>query len=315
MIWFNLFLSRFSFLRILSSRSLSLRFLPRNFFTICVFFSFIFSTILLSGCSSFAEAVLLCGPKKGKECSELPEYCKKLEELCPGPELNAAAKIGGLRTASLRDIALSVGARGGLSYRACEINKILLKQEHLLNRVYNFNAMLLDKNILPPVLIEGRNTLQLTGTDAIRIADRNYQILRQAKFVTLAPTWRDYLWMNYPPPEIPHGVMLPKSQAERMLWKRFLDEGWRCGITQADTIFRENIGRLKRDYEGMIRYKTLLAQCMVSPPYVAELDMGVTGGGSDMTVNDRVLRITAFPALQNDSRTWKTEIIPSDVYE
>ena len=54
---------------------------------------------------------------------------------------------------------------------------------------------------------------------------------------------------------------------------------------------------------------------LVSPPYVAELDMGVTGGGSDMSVNDRVLRITAFPALQNDSRGWKTEIIPSDVYE
>ena len=102
-----------------------------------------------------------------------------------------------LRTASLRDIALSVGAqRGGLAFRACEINRILLKQETLLNRVYNFNAMLLDKNILPPVLIEGRNTLQLTGNDAIRIADRTYQIQRQAKFVTLAPTWRDYLWMN-----------------------------------------------------------------------------------------------------------------------
>ena len=51
---------------------------------------------------------------------------------------------------------------------------------------------------------------------------------------------------------------------------------------------------------------------MVSSPYVAETDMGVTGGGSDLTVSDRVLRITAFPTLQNDSQNWKTEIIPHE---
>jgi len=97
-----------------------------------------------------------------------------------------------------------------------------------------------------------------------------------------------------------------------MIWKKYVDEGWKCGIQQADTIFRENVGRLKRDYEGMVRYRTLLAQYMVSPPFVAQLDMGVTGGGSDLTVNDRVLRITAFPALQSDSHIWKTEITPNE---
>jgi len=51
---------------------------------------------------------------------------------------------------------------------------------------------------------------------------------------------------------------------------------------------------------------------MVSPPFVAELDMGITGGCSDMTVNDRVLRITAFPCLQNNGQEWKTEITPHE---
>ena len=83
-------------------------------------------------------------------------------------------------------------------------------------------------------------------------------------------------------------------------------------MQQAELIYKENLGRLKRDYEGMIRYRTLLAQNMVSPPFVGQLDMGVTGGGSDLTVNDRILRITALPALQADSRNWKTEIIPHE---
>ena len=52
-------------------------------------------------------------------------------------------------------------------------------------------------------LTEARNTLQLSGNDAIRIADRTYKIEHQAKFVTLAPTWREYLWMSYTPPGTP----------------------------------------------------------------------------------------------------------------
>lgn len=220
--------------------------------------------------------------------------------------------VSAMRIQSIRDSALSMGARGGLASRAKQINCILTKHEALLFRVFNFNAMLLDKNVLPPVLIEGRNTLNLTGTDAIRISDRLYQILAQAKFVTAAPIWRDYLWMAYTDPEMPDKSLLPRTRPERALWKRYINEGWAAGIQQGDLIFRENLGRLKRDYEGMLRYRTLLAQNMVSPPYVAQLDLGVTGCGTDMAVNDRVLRITAFPALQCDSRNWKAEIIPNE---
>lgn len=265
---------------------------------------FIFLAIgALTGCA-------IPSKKDKADCELTSVECSSIKNLCPGA--SKTGKIGAIRSQSIRDTALSMGARGGLAWKACEINRILLKQEKLLNRVFNFNGMLLDKNVLPPVLTEGRNTLQLSGGDAIRIADRTYQILRQAKFVTAAPTWREYLWMSYSPPENPDKSLLPKSQAERLLWKKYVDEGWKCGIQQAETIFRENVGRLKRDYEGMIRYRTLLAQYMVSPPFVAELEMGVTGGGSDLTVNDRVLRITAFPSLQNDSRSWKTEITPNE---
>jgi len=217
-----------------------------------------------------------------------------------------------MRYQAIRDTALGLGARGGLASRATHINQLLLKHEPLLYRLFNFYAMLLDKNVLPPVLVEGRNTLQLTGTDTIRIADRTYQILSQAKFVTAPPTWRDYLWLKYTSPEIPHKSLLPRNRDEKIAWKIFIDEGWQAGIQQADLIFKENMGRLKRDYEGMIRYRSLLAQNMVSAPYVAELDMGVTGGGPNMTVNDRVLRITAFPTLRPNSDSWTAEITPDE---
>jgi defect in organelle trafficking protein DotC len=220
--------------------------------------------------------------------------------------------IGAIRMQALRDTALSVGARGGLAWRASKINEVLIQHENMLFRIFNFNAMLLDKNVLPPVLTEARNTLTLGGTDTIRIADTTYQIVNQAAFVTAPPTWRDYLWLSYTSPEPPDRSLLPKSRDEKLIWKKYTEEGWKAGIQQADLIFKENMARLKRDYEGMIRYRTLLAKNMVSPPYVAQMDMGITGGGSDLTVNDRILRITAFPMLQNDGQEWKTEITPHE---
>ena len=221
----------------------------------------------------------------------------------------ADSKINNIRVQALRDTALSLGARGGLAARAQEINTVLLQFEPLLYRIFSFQGMLLDENVLPPVLIAGSNTLQLSGSGTIHIADQHYQILHQARFVTTAPTWRDYLWLSYQPPEPPHHTLLPKSRPEKILWEKFILQGWNSGLQQAELIFRENIGRLKRDYTGMIRYRTLLAQNMVSAPFIARAEFGVTGGGEKLTINDRLLTITAFPTLQANSSLWHTKLV------
>ena len=212
----------------------------------------------------------------------------------------------------LRDTALSVGARGGLAHRAKEINLSIENNAGLLNRVFNFNGMMLDNSVLPPVLTEGRNSLDLASDDVIRAADRNYRIIKQARFVTAIPNWRDYLLLNYETPEVPDKSLLPKNGAERVVWQRYIDEGWIAGVKQAELIFDEQVYKLTRDYNGMILYRTLLAKNMVSPPYVAKLDLGVTGSESGMNVNDRVLRITAKPGLNTDSKEWKTTVTRHD---
>lgn len=216
--------------------------------------------------------------------------------------------IGALRAQALRETALSLGARGGLAERAQFINNTLLNYEPLLAKIFSFYGLMLDDNILPPVLSEARNTLNLEDGSAIRVAERNYKIINQARFVTAPPTWREYLWMNYDIPELPDSSLLPRSKPERIVWEKDIQEGWEAGNKQADVIFRENINRLVRDFNGMILYRKLLAQNMVSEPFVAAMNMGITGDGNDMSVNDRVLRITAFPELQADGAGWKTEL-------
>lgn len=219
-----------------------------------------------------------------------------------------AFSISGLRYQALRDTALSVGARGGLAWRAKQIREKVYLHEAKMDRIFNFRGLMLDDNVIPPVLIEGRNTLEQPKCDILRVSDRQYMIIKHACFVTNPPTWRDYVGLEYPEPELPDRSLLPRDDSERKVWERYVQEGWQAGVIQANTIFLENIGRLKRDYEGMIRYHTLLAQNIVSKPFVARAELGVTGNANELAINDRVLRITIQPGFEQDSSRWEAEV-------
>lgn len=228
-----------------------------------------------------------------------------LERLSTRTVEGDSPNVSPIRLQALRDTAMTIGAQSGLSDRAKQLNEMLETRARHLDQVFNFNAMMLEQNVLPPVLVESRDNLNLASAETIRIADMTYQIADQARFVTAPPTWRSYLAMDYKKPPIPNVTLLPKDQQERLVWRKYIDKGWKQGSQQAEAIFKENLARLHRDYNGMILYRKLLAQNIVSAPYVAKTNLGVTGGGSNIRVNDQVLRITALPTLQADSKRWK----------
>lgn len=216
--------------------------------------------------------------------------------------------MGKIREMALREIALSLGAQSALAWRAKYINDQLVAQSRHLDSIYDFNSLVLEHNILPPVLLEGRNTLNLADTQNIRISDRTYKVTKQARFITTPPNWRQYLWMDYKKPEYPNVTLLPKTKEERQVWCYYIDKGWKNGIEQANTILEESIARLKEDFSGMIMYRKLLAMNMVSAPFVSHTDLGVTGDGGEIHIDDRVLRITALPALNINSNEWKAAV-------
>lgn len=209
-----------------------------------------------------------------------------------------------IRLQAVQETARSLGARSGLAHRGEEINDSLYVEEDQLDRIFSFQALLLENNILPPVLVESRDSLTLSTPNTLRVADRNYRIIKQARFVTLAPTWRDYLVMDERRPPLPDKALWPKTDEEREVWVENVEKGWFEGVHQADHIYTENMARLKRDYQGMVRYRMLLAQNMVSAPQVAHRELGVTGGGDELAINDKTLTIEALPALRADSKTW-----------
>lgn len=225
------------------------------------------------------------------------------------PTTFSTAGLNAMRVKVLEDTGMGIAAQGGLAWASERINARLIKDKWNLETIYNFNGMMLSHGVLPPVLVQGDNSLNLNDPNTIRVADRTYKIVQQARFATTPPNWRDYLWMSYPKPEVPHKFLLPRDKEESRIWTKAVRKGWDKGIQQAFNIFQQNLARLRRDYKGMILYRKLLEEKMISAPYVSRTELGVTGDGNDMRVNDQVLRITELPKLQTESERWKPIVV------
>jgi defect-in-organelle-trafficking protein DotC len=250
--------------------------------------------LLLIGCQRSQVNLGDTGSLRGIQAMSNSKYTR----------IQSKKKMGRIREMALKEMALSLGAQGGLAWRSKIIDEGLTRQTRNLDTIYDFNSLILEHNILPPVLLEGRNTLNLADAQSIRISDRTYKVSKQARFITTPPNWRQYLWMDYVKPEAPNVSLLPKTKAEKEVWCSFTEKGWKNGIDQANIILEENISRIKEDFGGMILYRKLLAMNMVSPPYVSHTDLGVTGDATEIHIDDRVLRITALPGLNVNSEEW-----------
>ncbi len=259
-----------------------------------------FIPLLLIGCSALNQN----GPMGNTDSLAGLQAMQNTQKTDP----RNAKSMSKIREMALKETALSVGAQSGLAYRAKIIDDQLIRQTRHLDTIYDFNALVLEHNVLPPVLLEGRNTLNLADTQTIRISDRVHKVYKQAHFVTTPPNWRQYLWMDYKKPDVPHVSLLPINKEEREIWSYYVGKGWQNGVDQGNTILEENIARIKEDFTGMILYRKLLAMNMVTPPYVSHTDLGITGDGAEIHIDDKVLRITALPALNMNSSEWKAAV-------
>jgi len=215
-----------------------------------------------------------------------------------------------IRLDAMREAGLSYGARGGLSWRTYYIRHEMEERAAYMDRVFDFRQLLIAAPsgllIEPPIITESVDAMMIgQGGQEAAVADRIYNIGRNARIVSTARTWRAYLERQWgviaPPPDL----LLPRSQEELEMWRNWVATGWDAGVEQADEIFQADLNKLASDYQGMVRYRMLLAQGMVSPPYALQVDRGVTGGGNEMRVGDRAVSITGLPQLQTGTQAWQ----------
>jgi len=215
-----------------------------------------------------------------------------------------------MRKAAQKEAALSYGARGGLAKRNFQIMERMQGFDKVLDRVFDFRALLIKAPsgllIEPPIIKESVNAVVVTNNgDEAAVADKVFDINKKAKIVTAPRDWRQYLiqsWSLVPPPP---RVLWPKNAMEQADWSTWVSQGWLAGTAQADEIFEANVNQLTADYNGMVRYRMLLAQDMISAPYAMHEDRGVTGNTSQMRVGDRAVRITGPSQFLTKAELWK----------
>jgi defect-in-organelle-trafficking protein DotC len=215
-----------------------------------------------------------------------------------------------IRLEASREAALSYGARGGLAWRTFEIRSELHGRDSYLDKVFDFRQLLIPAPsgllIEPPIISESINSMIIaTGGREAAVADRIYNISENARIVSAPRNWRNYLEREWGDVTPPPDLLRPSSAEEREQWVKWVREGWKMGVEQANEIFEQDLGELKAHFHGMVRYRTLLAQGMVSQPFALMVDRGVTGGGVQMLIGDRAVEITGMPGLIPGTEQWQ----------
>ncbi len=239
---------------------------------------------------------------------ETPPTLDDLKEIDQGED--EIPNGGVLRQQALREAALSYGARGGLARHTWEIMQQLQQNQSVMNSTFDFRQLLVPVGsgllMEPPIVNEADDASVVAdrGQQAAT-ADRIYRINQNARIVTAPRNWHAYLERDWGTVTPPPTLLLPQDDDERDEWRKWVAEGWAEGYQQADDIFQADLDRLVRDFTGMVRYRNLLAQGIITAPYAATQDRGVTGGGNEMRIGDEAITITGTSQLNPRPNQWK----------
>ncbi|MBF6615580.1 MAG: type IV secretory system conjugative DNA transfer family protein [Candidimonas sp.] len=221
------------------------------------------------------------------------------------PESEDESSEGGIRYKAIRQEGLRVGAQTGLAHRYEMIMEYMSAVEPKLNVVFSFNGFVNDGRLLVPAVTEAPNRfVRDEQSGEVRVIRNAYTVEEEARIVSVVPTWRDYLWQEYSYPEKPHRSLLPRTDAEVKAWEQAINEGWRAGVHQADTIYSDRLAMLTRAVEGRNLYKTLESKNMFSPAALQAVSNRVTFNGRTMNVGEVIYTINT-PGNYTSSGSWR----------
>ncbi len=203
-----------------------------------------------------------------------------------------------LRERMVRDAARTISFQKAVALRYQELNKACEERADLLGSIFSFSSLLIDGHILPPVLGFAGPVHTLHDADSASTVDETYTIRSQARLVSTAPSWRDYLTQHFDALEI-RPECLPKNSGERSIWQDAVRSGWAQGRAQAEEVFQQNMERLTADYRGMLRFTMLHKRGLVSLPVMARGHIPIKVGRTTLDINQTVFRLTRPSLFQN----------------
>ena len=267
---------------------------------------FLAAALALTACAAPQRAAQAPAPAAEAPAASPSEAGIRIES--PGGD---APKVAALRARALRDAALGRGSRMGYARRAWEIRQDLRRRAAELDREFAFERVVADAPagagyIVPPVVARALDAFRMDGgATQASVADEYLSIAAPGRLAPAAPSWRDYLLFEAPKAETAPASPAPADAHERSLFSEWLEEGWRAGAAAADGERHRRLARLRRDYGGMLQYRRLVALGMMDRIVVRDADFGVTGGGGEMRVGSRTVRIVSEAEFSADPSRWR----------
>ncbi|WP_413484612.1 type IV secretion system DotC family protein [Morganella psychrotolerans] len=210
----------------------------------------------------------------------------------------------------LTEAGKTVGFRGGKAERSFEIQDVLERKSPTLDRLYDFRILISNQGWLPPVIDEAIDVAHISS-DQIRTANKVYEILQPARFVSNPPSWRRWLLIGLSSiPEIgPESDVLTENSEQKRVWKNAVRQGWLEGRESADFILEANFNRLTRDYKGMLIYSQLLRQGFITAPIVSDQQQTVSGDKQKLTTGERLRKLKQPAEFVTDKTKWRPVIL------
>ena len=212
-----------------------------------------------------------------------------------------------LRPRALRETAEKIGVQEAFRKRYGELQAKCQEQRTSLDRMFNFQPLLLHGgHVIPPVVVSADKYTDISKVDEMVMVGNSYRILKPARFVSVPPSWRDYLLLadNALDVEEPHPAMLPMSSKEVDIWKSGVYEGWKTGMEHADRLFERSLNELKRDFTGLMQYKILSLKGFISVPMISEGHYAVKVGSDTLEFDQQTFRITEPSSFKSRDK-WK----------
>lgn len=228
-----------------------------------------------------------------------------------------ATAFSGMREQAIYEAAYTVALQTSVKQSYTKINKVLESLDKELDMAFNFTPLMMYGNrLMPPIVTQAGSSFDLRNPKLAVGSDKTFRIFKGARIVTLAPSWRDYMYKEFGVIDTINGLLSPKDEAEQRLWQKSVLAGWSEGQSQAHRLFKINLNRLMRDYNGVIQYLLLADQGVMSTPQLATGKYSVreSESGQALDINQVVYRLTEDSKFQ-DVKVWKIAISQLTVEE
>lgn len=184
-----------------------------------------------------------------------------------GPQPSPGSGLGGqgpARDELIGRTGRTAGIRDGYAQESERINAAILKQADWLDRTYPFPQLMISQYVVPPVVILTGDRVEQNGPKVLDLTLGRFEIYSQARLTAQPPSWRNYLHMQSDPS---NGISLrPRTERDQKEWDKGYQAGVSVGVKEASAYFEEAERRMRRDFEGMVRFHDLAQRGAVSLP-------------------------------------------------